>query len=59
MTRYQRLRRAVQLFRSDLVPREVRRANARQWLMKTEELGDKSVLRGGEVRWGINLQGAK
>jgi hypothetical protein len=59
MTQMQRLRKAVALFRSPDVPKEIRRANARKWLAATEQLGERWVLRGGEAKWGINLQGAK
>lgn len=54
------MRRAVELFRSDLVPRSVRKHNARAWLRAVDRLGDKWVIRGGEAKWGIrNNQGAK
>jgi hypothetical protein len=59
MTQMQRIRRALKLYRSEFAPKELRKANARQWLAKTEELGERALLRGGEAKWGINLQGAK
>lgn len=47
------LRQAVRLYRSDLAPREVRRANARKWLRSIAMLGDGWVLAGRkEVTWG-------
>jgi hypothetical protein len=49
---------AVRLFRSDLAPRSVRRANARKWLAAMAALGDKHVYRGGEVSWGHQSKGA-
>ena len=42
---------AVRLFRSDLVPRSVRRHNARAWLRSVTMLGDKYVLLGGPAKW--------
>jgi hypothetical protein len=59
MSQCQRIRRAVRLFYSDLVPKEIRRANVRKWLAATEQLGDRWVYRGGQAKWGINLKVAK
>lgn len=54
---YALLRRAVALFRSEYVPRSVRRHNARKWLEAMDKLGDNHVYKGGAVRWGINQGG--
>lgn len=45
---------AVRLFRSDLAPRSVRRANARKWLAMNLWLGDRHVLHSKQpkVGWG-------
>lgn len=48
---YALLRRAVALFRSDLVPRSVRRHNARAWLRSIDVLGDKHLYKGGPAKW--------
>jgi len=37
------IRRAVRLFRNELAPRHIRRANARKWLAAVEKLGDRWV----------------
>jgi hypothetical protein len=49
---FAQLRKAVSLFRLALVPRSVRHANARKWLIATERLGHRHILRGGAVTWG-------
>lgn len=54
---YALLRKAVALFRSEYVSREIRRRNARKWLEAMDRLGDNHVYRGGTVRWGINQGG--
>lgn len=56
---YSLIRKAVALFRSDLVPRSVRRHNARAWLRSVTLLGDKHVYRGGEVKWGHQTKGIR
>jgi hypothetical protein len=44
---------AVRLFRSDLVPRSVRRANAKKWLAAMHQLGDRHVYKSKQpVNWG-------
>jgi hypothetical protein len=48
---YSLLRKAVALFRSDLVPRSVRRANAMKWLASMAQLGDGHCHRGAKVNW--------
>lgn len=48
---YALLRKAVALFRSDMVPRSVRRANARKWLASMERLGDGHCHKGADVSW--------
>lgn len=54
------LRRAVELFRSDLVPHSVNKANRRAWLRMVHHLGPRWVLRNGPAKWGhTNQQGAK
>jgi hypothetical protein len=49
---YSLIKQAVRLFRSEIAPRSVRRANARKWLASMLMLGDKHVYRGGTVSWG-------
>jgi hypothetical protein len=51
------LRKALTMFRSPLVSRELRKANARKWLAAMEQLGDKHLYRGGAVRWGAHQKG--
>jgi hypothetical protein len=46
------IKKAVRLFRSDLVPRSVRRHNARQWLRSMHHLGDGHLYRGAPAKWG-------
>lgn len=48
---YALIRKACRLFNSDLVPRSVRHANIRAWLLSMESLGDKHVYKKGEARW--------
>lgn len=45
------IKQAVRLFRSDMAPRSVRRANARKWIRAVLMLGDKHLYRGGEAKW--------
>lgn len=53
------IKQAVALFRSEFAPRELRRANARKWLLQMEQLGDRYVYRGGKVSWSYNSRSAK
>lgn len=50
------MRRAVELFRSDLVPQEINKANRRAWLRMVQHLGDRWVLNGGPAKWGHNTE---
>jgi hypothetical protein len=52
-------KRALRLFRSEYVSREVRHANARKWLASVEWLGPRWALKGGEVRWGTKRNGGE
>jgi hypothetical protein len=54
------IKKAVRLFRSEFATRDVRRANARQWLLKMNQLGDKWVYAGrAPVSWGTKATGIK
>jgi hypothetical protein len=46
------VRKALRLYRSEFASRELRHKNARQWLLKMEQLGGKHLYRGGRVSWG-------
>jgi hypothetical protein len=45
-------KRALRLFRSEYVSREVRHANARKWLAAVHNLGNNWVLAGAPAKWG-------
>ena len=47
------VKKAIRLYRSADVPREVWKNNARKWIHAMAQLGDKHLLRGGEVSWGV------
>lgn len=59
MTR-EKIKTAVRLFRSSLVPRHIRRANARKWLAADHQLGDRHILRSNRpVSWGTQVRSAR
>ena len=47
------VKKALRLFKGRGVPREVRHANARKWIAVRLRMGDKHVLKGHPVSWGI------
>jgi hypothetical protein len=46
------VKKALRLFKSKDVPKEVYRKNAEKWLASVYALGDRALLKGGEPRWG-------
>ena len=53
------VKRAIKLYRSPYVSKEVQRANARKWLASVAHLGADWLLAGRrEVSWGAKQQGA-
>lgn len=46
------LRKAVSLYRNDMVPREQWKKNAAKWLRSMLMLGDRHILKGGKAGWG-------
>jgi hypothetical protein len=53
------VKRALRLYRSDYVSKEVRHANVRKYLQALAHLGSNWVLAGRkEVSWGAKQQGA-
>jgi hypothetical protein len=46
------VKRAIKLFRGRGIDKATRHRNARKWLAASASLGNKSLLKGGEPKWG-------